>query len=313
MIDDSPTHGDPGRLGTTAIPTDDRTGASALIQQRPALRPAGLSAGAPGSAWVFTGAGESAELPWTACWSAGGTSCSAAPSTPSRITACTLDPGHPPARPAPPAPPAATPLATAVDGQPLRTYDQIWIEADTGAAPASPPPGSPPGPGGGAIRQLLVDHSIIGPIRTRYGGSVETLTITDSIVQAIPATTGPEYTAADIYDPALLASSLKANDPLSQALLAALPAPARAALQTYRPPASVPPAVVDGLNHLVTGPSLWDPTRFAMVPLSPDLLALTSEVSSPPSSASVTLNRGLLEPLCRWRSGSPLSRSATPR
>ena len=114
-------------------------------------------------------------------------------------------------------------------------------------------------------------------------------------MQAIPATTGPEYTAADIYDPALLASSLKANDPLALALLAALPAPARAALQTYRSPAPTPQAVVDGLNHLVTGPSLWDPTRFATVALSPDLLALTSEVPSPPSSALVTLNRGLLD------------------
>jgi hypothetical protein len=46
---------------------------------------------------------------------------------------------------------------------------------------------------------------------------------------------------------------------------------------------------------LVTGPSLWDPTGFATVALSPDLLALTSEVPSPPSSALVTLNRGLLD------------------
>jgi hypothetical protein len=292
VIGDSMTYGALAGVGTTAAPI-----ASVLVaagpQQRPVLRPAPVSppSGSP-PAWVFTGGGE-AELILDGLLVSGCDIVLRGSFDTVRITACTLDPGtlqHG----APPAPPAATPLATAVDGQPLRPTT-IWIEADTGAAPGSPPTGSPPGSGGGAIRQLLVDHSIIGPIRTRYGGSVETLTITDSIVQAIPATTGPEYTAADIYDPALLASSLKANDPLSQALLAVLPAPARAAVQTYRSPASVPPAVVDGLNNLVTGPSLWDPTRFAMVPLSPDLLALTSEVSSPPSSASVTLNRGLLD------------------
>lgn len=292
VIDDSLTYGDAlASVGTTAIPTETVL-VQAGPQQRPVLRPAPVS---PPSGtlptWVFTGGGE-AELTLDGLLVSGCDIVLRGSFDTVRITACTLDPGTL-YRGAPPAPPVATPLATAVDGPPLRPTT-IWIEADTGAAS-----GSPPGSGAGAIRQLVVDHSILGPIRTRYGGSVETLTITDSIVQAIPATTGPEYTAADIYDPALLASSLKANDPLSQALLAALPAPARAALQTYRPPAPVPQAVVDGLNNLVTGPSLWDSTLFATVALSPDLQALTSEASSPPSSTSLTLNRGLLDAALR--------------
>lgn len=271
LIRDSLTYGKLHDVGTTAAPID-----SVLVQagpgQRPVLRPTpGSPPGGTAPAWVFTGGGE-AELTLDGLLVSGCDIVLRGSFDTVRITACTLDPGtlH---RGAPPAPPSATPLGSAADGQLLRPTT-IWIE-------------------GGPIRQLVIDHSILGPVRTRYGGSVETLTITDSIVQAIPATTGPEYTAADIYDPALLAASLMAKAPLSEALLAALPAPARTALQTYRLPAPVPQAVVDGMNHLVTGPSLWDPTRFATVPLSPDLLALTGE--SPSGAGLVTLNRGLLD------------------
>jgi hypothetical protein len=299
VVGDSLTYGALAGVGTTAAPIGAVLVAAAP-QQRPVLRP--VPASPPGGtvpAWVFTGGGE-AQLTLDGLLVSGCDIVLRGSFDTVRITACTLDPGtlH---RGAPPAPPAATPLATAVDGRPLRPVT-IWIEADpaAGSPPGSgagSPPGSPPGfgAGAGAVRQLLVDHSILGPIRTRYGGSVEALTITDSIVQAIPATTGPEYTAADVYDPALLASSLLAQAPLPAALLAALPAAARAALQAYRAQAPVPQAVVDGLNHLVTGPSLWDPARFAAVALSPDLLALAGEAPSPPGAASATLNRGLLD------------------
>ncbi|HWD09487.1 MAG TPA: hypothetical protein VHA57_10375 [Actinomycetota bacterium] len=296
VIGDSLTYRVLADVGTAATPIGAVLVAAAP-EQRPVLRPApGSPPGGSVPAWVFTGAGE-AELTLDGLLISGCDVVLRGSFDTVRITACTVDPGtlH---RGAPAAPPAATPLASAVDGQPLRPAT-IWIEADPGAAPGggSPPgPGSsPPGSGSGAIRQLLVDHSILGPIRTRYGGSVETLTITDSIVQAIPATTGPEYTAADVYDPALLAASLTAKAPLPEALLAALPAPAQAALHTYAAPALVPQAVVDGLNQLVTGPSLWDPARFAAVPLSPDLLALAGQTSSPPSASTATLNRGLLD------------------
>jgi hypothetical protein len=287
-ISDSLTYGKLHDVGTTATPIGTVL-VQAGPQQRPVLRPAPAG---PTPAWVFTGGGE-AELTLDGLLVSGCDIVLRGSFDAVRITACTLDPGNL-RRGAPPAPPAATPLATAVDGEPLRPTT-IWIEADPGATSGSPPGGSPPQSGAGAIRQLLIDHSILGPIRTRFGGSVETLTITDSIVQAIPATTGPEYTAADVYDPALLAASLTAKDPLSQALLAALPVPARAAVQTYRAPAPVPQAAVDGLNDLVTGTSLWNQARFATVALSPDLLALAGEAPSPPGVASLTLNRGLLD------------------
>ena len=279
-------------VGTTATPIQN-----VLVQAenaaRPVLRPApGSPPGDTAPAWVFTGAGE-AELTLDGLVVCGCDIVLRGSFDTVRITTCTLDPGtvH---RGAPPAPPAATPLGSAVDGQLLRPTT-IWIEDDAGAGPGSPPAGSPPGSGAGAIRQLVIDHSILGPIRTRYGGSVETLTITDSIVQAIPATTGPEYSAADIYDPALLAKSLTATDPLSQALWAALPGPAQTELNAYRAPAPVPQAVVDGLNQLVTGRSLWNPALFATVAVSPDLLSLTGEAPSPPGAATATLNRGLLD------------------
>lgn len=298
VIADSLTYRDaPASVGTAGAPIQN-----VLIQagseQRPVLRPEPTSPpGGTVPAWVFTGGGESAELTLDGLLVCGCDIVLRGSFETVRITACTLDPGTLD-RGAPPAPPAATPLGSAVDGQPLRPTT-IWIE-DPGAAFGSPPSGSPPGgspPGSGAaaIGQLLIDHSIVGPIRTRYGGSVETLTITDSIVQAIPATTGPEYTASDVYDPALLAASFTAKAPLSEALLAALPAAARTELQIYTAPAPLPPHVVDGLNHLVTGRSLWDPTLFATVAVSPDLVALAGDAPSPPAVATATLNRGLLD------------------
>jgi hypothetical protein len=293
VIGDSLTYGKLQAVGTTATPIETVL-VQAGPQLRPVLRPAAPSApGGTAPDWVFTGGGDKAELTLDGLLVCGCDIVLRGSFDTVRISACTLDPGTL-RRGTPPAPPAATPLASAVDGQPLRPTT-IWIEADPPAATGSPPAGSPPQSGAGAIGQLLIDHSILGPIRTRYGGSVEKLTITDSIVQAIPATTGPEYSAADVYDPALLATSMTSADPLSQVLLAALPKSAQAALHAYRAPAPVPQAVVDGLNHLVTGPSLWDPTRFATVALSPDLLALAGEAPSPPSATALTLNRGLLD------------------
>ena len=84
-----------------------------------------------------------------------------------------------------------------------------------------------------------MDHCILGPIRTRFGGSVETLTITDSIVQGLPATTGPRTPPADIFDPPLLADGLLADGAVPAALRAAMPSAALAALRAY---AGEPPA-----------------------------------------------------------------------
>ena len=224
-----------------------------------------------------------------------------------RITACTLDPGtaatSAPAGRRPPATPLGQ-LSTASHCDPRRSGSKGLHPLPARRVTARIR--------GRAIGQLLIDHSIVGPIRTRFGGSVETLTISDSIVQAIPPTIGPEYTAADVYDPALLAKSLTAADPLSQALLATLPQPAQADLRGYTSPALVPPSVVAGLNQLVTGPSLWNPALFGTVAINPALLTLAGEVPSPPSSATLTSTVACSTPRCRWRWGWLPSPSATP-
>ncbi len=78
------------------------------------------------------------------------------------LTCCTLDPGTT-------APPNAWPPGSLFD-KALDDRDlvpcRLWIEAHVGT--------------------LTVERSITGPIRTRGGGQAATLTVTDSIVQAIP-------------------------------------------------------------------------------------------------------------------------------
>ena len=293
VIDDSLTYAALADVGSAADPIDDVVIAAAIKHApvRPVLRPAPASPPAAAPTWVFTGGGKASHLTLDGLLISGCDIVLRGSFDRVRITASTLDPGtadHDTAG----SPPPSTPLAHAVDGRELHPTT-IWIEAGADGTPGSPP--SPPGSGTGAIGELTIDHSIVGPIRTRFGGSVETLTISDSIVAAVRPTIGPEYTAADVYDPALLALSLNAADPLSQALRAALPPAAHTALDTYTPPDPVPPALIDGLNALVTGPSLWDPTVFSAVPLPSDLQALTGLPPSPPGAAVARLNRGLLD------------------
>lgn len=203
-----------------------------------------------------------------------------------RLTACTVDPGTADAASSPP-------LAVAADGVTLAPC-RIFVEADP-TAPADEP---------GAIAELVIDHSILGPVRTRFGGSVEKLEISDSIVQGLPATTGPAYTAADIFDPVLLANGLLANDPIAAKLTGAMPAAAVSALRTYAGQslasqrAGLPQPVLDALNALVSGPSLYDPTLFAGVDLSPGVRALGQAAfggASLPPATLAGLNRGLID------------------
>ena len=80
------------------------------------------------------------------------------------INCCTLDPGAAAPKTMPPiTSPPSTPYAVAVDGREL-VPSCLWID--------------------GTIGTLTITRSITGPIRTR-AGSVQTLKITDSIIQAI--------------------------------------------------------------------------------------------------------------------------------
>jgi hypothetical protein len=237
---------------------------------RPVIRPA------PGSApWVFTGSGQ-ATLTLDGLLVSGCDLIFRGSFDTVRITACTMDPGS--------AAPGSPPLASAVDGQVLAPTT-IWIEADP-AAPAGTT---------GAIRSLMIDHCILGPVRTRLGGALETLTITDSIVQGIPATATSTYALGDVFDPARLAAGLLADDPLSAFLASKLPATAIGALGSYRSPEPLPQAVLDGLNALVAGTSLYDPVRFAGVALSLQTRALVARIPSLDAAGLARLNRSLLD------------------
>lgn len=265
--------------------------ASLLVRAGPGMRPV-LRPPAGAGPWVFTGGGE-AELVLDGLTVSGCDIVLRGSFASVRITACTVDPGTAADPADEPSAVAAPPLAVSADLRPLAP-GRIFIEADPDAYPGAE----------GAISHLVIDHCVLGPVRTRLGGAVEKLTICDSIVQGLPATAGPAYTAADIFDPDLLARGLLAAEPLAQALLGAMPATVKPALQAYLagsppgPAAELPQVVIDGLNTLVDGPCLYDvnhPERFAAASLSPDVLALARRAAALDQAQPAALNRALLD------------------
>ncbi len=207
-----------------------------------------------------------------------------------RITGCTLDPGTA----ATAAAAGAPPVATAIDGVGL-SPTRVFIEGDPGATGAT----------NSGVQSLTIDHCVLGPVRTRYGGAIETLTISDSIVQAIPTTTGSAYTAADVYDPVLLARGLMtAADPLAAAIAAQLPAAAKTALTTLAgetlsaAEAPLDPAILTGLNALVAHTTaLYDPAAYPSVTCDPQTasLAATAIAGTLDATDLALLNRRLLD------------------
>jgi hypothetical protein len=248
--------------------------------QRPVLRPTGPVGGPP---WVFTG-GPGAELVLDGLTVSGCDIVLRGAFDAIRITGCTFDPGT--------AGPGSPPLLSAVDGTPLAPT-RLFIEADPDATGVA-----------SGIDQLAVDHSILGPIRTRLGGMVQTLTISDSIVQGLPESSGTV-----VYDPVMLAEGLLSGQatggptapvyPVSAAVLAAIPGLATAleAFLSATPAvqqSGVPLAIINALDTLIVGPSIYNPGLFVGVPLSPETLALAG-ASTLDAAHRETLNRGLLE------------------
>jgi hypothetical protein len=272
-INDSLTYRTLADVGSTAAPV-----ASLLVRAgrgvRPVLRPGG------GGAWIFTGDG--GQLVLDGLTVSGCDIVLRGSFATVRITGCTIDPGT--------AADGTPPLATAADGVTLAP-GRVFIEAD---------PARPAGDAG-SVGQLLVDHCILGPVRTRLGGSVETVTITDSIVQGLPATAGSSYTVADVFDPPLLARGLTGTGQLAQALLAAMPPAAVTALRAYaaeplaNQAAGLPADALAGLGALVGGPSLYNPGLFATVNLSAEVLALAAGADILDPAHLAALNRGLLD------------------
>lgn len=273
VVGDSLTYATVTAVGSSAAPVQSLL-CQAGPQQRPVIRVA--PAGGP---WTFTG-GPGAELVLDGLLLSGCDLILRGAFASVRITGCTLDPGTAAAGPLAA---GASPLATAIDGVPL-VPTRIFVEADPEAAAGA----------AGALQTLVIDHCVVGPIRTRYGGAIETLSISDTIVQAIPISTASEYSAGDVYDPVLLAQGLlAAADPLAAALLAQLPASAQTALTAlHSDPLSaaegaLDPAILAGLNALVDQATpLYDPASYPAVALDDATLALAAEAVAAEAAAA---------------------------
>ena len=242
---------------------------------RPVVRlSAPANPGDPPAAWTFTSGGE-ATLTLDGLLVSGGDIILRGAFASVRLTGFTADPGT--------AGEDGLGFATSVDGRTL-VPTRIWIEAD----PIS----------GGAIGQLLIDHCVLGPVRTRNGGAVDSTSISDSVIQGLAPqpSAAQTLTAADVYDPELLAAALKSPSALSTRLLQSLPSAAQSAVEDY--PGGVLPdaslaAILDGLNTLVSGSaSIYDAQAFAGIPLDPGVQALLAEGAS---ASLPTLNRTLLQ------------------
>ena len=164
-----------------------------------------------------------------------------------------------------------------VDGRDL-SGTTLWIEARIGV--------------------LTVERSILGQLRARNTGLVETLQISDSILQGIRSSEFGDFQPQQVKDPMRLAKRLRdAPDEISKFIQAGLPAALQAALAAYtgesEPDASLVSDMVDALNALIAGPSIFDPVRFADVPLSASTLELLA--ANPTGADLVRLNRLLLE------------------
>jgi hypothetical protein len=185
------------------------------------------------------------------------------------ISCCTLDPGtsgnlHTP----------AAIWDTAVDGRDLDPTT-VWIE--------------------GEVASLVVDRSITGPIRTRTGGLVETLTVTNSVVQGLATEAPGQLTRLRDAD-AMFSALQHKRDELSTWLASQLGAAAAAAVAAHADHTDVADAdaqlVVTDLQTVVDGPLVWTAARFADRPLRNSTAAA---VLTPPTGADLAaLNRELL-------------------
>ncbi len=158
VIGDFLTYNTVSNVGSAATPISQVTVASEN-KTRPLIR---LPAPAPNPAqWVFTGGPDSdhpGNLILDGLFVSGGDLVMRGVFDTVAITCCTLDPGGAGAAPAI--------YAKAVDGRDLIPC-HVRIE--------------------GQVRSLSIDRSIVGPILTAAGAEVETLTVTNSIIQAIGA------------------------------------------------------------------------------------------------------------------------------
>lgn len=237
----------------------------AAPQKRPVLRlPAPSAAGA--SAWTLTGAGAQSVLVLDGLLVSGGDIVLSGSFASVTLTCCTLDPGN--------AGDTAV-FANSVDQRLLPCH--LWIEAE--------------------IATLTVDRCITGPIHTRKGGSVETLSVNDSIIQGI-RTSDPTQplTVNDVQDPLDLAQALRDPGALSVFLRGKLVPATLTEANNWdgisEPSAGLIADLVASLNLAIEVP-FYTPALFSGIALSPATVQLAA--TNPSGAALTGLNRALLE------------------
>lgn len=185
------------------------------------------------------------------------------------ISCCTLDPGN--------AGTLADPsniFAKSIDGRDLRPC-HIWVE--------------------GVIRELRVDRSITGPIRTRNDGELESLYITDSIIQSIRTSGFDLFKIEDLKDAGGLSTKLRTSrSPLSSYLrdrVASIPLNRHERHDT--PTRFLKNALIRTLNRELQGTELYEAERFDNARLSPLTRQMLPRTLS--GSEKIRRNRLLLE------------------
>jgi hypothetical protein len=185
------------------------------------------------------------------------------------LSCCTLDPGNSGSLRTPP-----TVWDVSADGRDLAPVT-VWVE--------------------GEVRSLTLDRCITGPIRTRTGGLIETLTASNSVIQGLPSEQPGRLTHLRDAD-AIVTALNHQRDELSTWLAGQLDATTTAAVQAHADHSAVSSAdakrVVDALQAVIDGPLIWTASRFADRQLRD---ATAAAVASPPTGAELAaLNRQLL-------------------
>ena len=254
----------------------------AANEQRPLIR---LPADQP---WTITGDGPDASLTLDGLFISGQDIVLSGQFASVTLTCCTLDPGS--AGPGDifaggsSSPPASL-FIQAADGRDL-VPTRLWVEAQIGT--------------------LSADRCVLGPIRTRSGGVIETVTISNSIVQAIRSTGIGAFAPQDVKDPDRFVRLLQLGlDPVSawvRSLMDALASPpfADPLGSQSSPPLSAPvlPPTVLGtvlirLNQVLAGPLIYRADVFNGIPLSAETTRQIALVTG--TQPAPALNRLLLE------------------
>jgi hypothetical protein len=180
--------------------------------------------------------------------------------------------------------------ARSVDQRDL-TPTRLWIEA--------------------TVNTLVLDRCITGPIRTRMGGNVGTLSTNDSIIQGIPSSILTEVLQpADILDQLDFVQALLDKSPLSTFLQGKMAPAVLQGLQQWNGEGGLNTTLLEGLlstiNEVIQT-NFYTQALFAGIPLDPSITML------PPSATAnqlIQFNRQLFEaafPVALAQAGIALS------